>query len=191
MSSLDQARQTQLNNLQTKTGKTLAELREFIAHSGLTKHGEIRSLLMQQFDLGYGDANTLVHFALSSDGQSAAESSGASLEALVSEIYSGKHETLRPLHDLVMEQVFSFGEFEIAPKKGYLSLRRKRQFAMVGPASKGRLEVGLNMKGIPTTARLQEQPAGGMCQYKVYLTSAAEADAELLAWMRQAYDSAG
>ena len=77
------------------------------------------------------------------------------------------------------------------PKKGYLSLRRKKQFAMLGPASKGRVEVGLNMKGVQGTERLQEMSPGGMCQYKVFLADPAEVDAELVSWIRQAYDSAG
>ena len=77
------------------------------------------------------------------------------------------------------------------PKKGYLSWRRKRQFAMVGPASRGRLEVGLNMKNVDSTERLQAQPPGGMCQYKVYLTSPMEVDDELMVWIRQAYERAG
>jgi hypothetical protein len=83
-----------------------------------------------------------------------------------------------------------FGVMRAAQPHASLHLRRKRQFAMVCPASKGRLEVGLNMKGAPGAARLLEQPAGGMCQYKVFLSNAAEVDAELLAWVRQAYESA-
>lgn len=71
-----------------------------------------------------------------------------------------------------------------------MSLRRKKQFAMVGPASKGRVEVGLNLKGVKGTARLVEQPAGGMCQYKVYLTDAKEVDKELMGWVKQAFESA-
>jgi hypothetical protein len=34
-------------------------------------------------------------------------------------------------------------------------------------------------------------PPGGMCQYKVYLTSPKEVDKELLAWIRLAYDGSG
>ena len=90
-----------------------------------------------------------------------------------------------------MAEVDPFGPFEVAPKKGYVSLRRKRQFAMVGPATKGRLEVGLNMKGVQPTERLVEMPPGGMCQYKVFLTDAGEVDEELVGWIRQAYDAAG
>jgi hypothetical protein len=90
-----------------------------------------------------------------------------------------------------MAAVRTFGDFEEAPKKTYLSLRRKKQFAMVGPATNTRVEVGLNMKGVPATERLVEEPPGRMCQYKVRLTSADEVDADLIGWLRQAYDQAG
>lgn len=53
---------TQLNNIQAKTGKTIAELHAAVAASGAAKHGEKRSWLMENFKLGYGDANTVVHF---------------------------------------------------------------------------------------------------------------------------------
>jgi hypothetical protein len=69
MSSLDDARATQLKNIENKTGLTLDQMRTLITQSGLSKHGEIRSMLMNELKLGYGDANTLVHLALGSDGQ--------------------------------------------------------------------------------------------------------------------------
>ncbi|OGN74845.1 MAG: hypothetical protein A2X25_15465 [Chloroflexi bacterium GWB2_49_20] len=188
---MDKARNTQIKNIETKTGKTLDELTLLIQNSGLTQHGQIRDFLIQEFKLGYGDANMLVHYALQSDGQSAAGASGASLQEITSQIFAGKTETQRQIHDRVMLEVEKFGKFEIAPKKTYLSLRRKRQFAMLGPASKNRVEVGLNMKGLAGTDRLVLLPAGGMCQYKVFLNNPNQVDAELLGWLRQAYDSAG
>jgi Domain of unknown function (DUF5655)/Domain of unknown function (DUF4287) len=190
MSTLDQARQTQLRNIEAKTGQPLAALREVISASGLLKHGELRSMLMARFSLGHGDANALVHFALASDGQSAAEAAGASDDALLDEIYSGKKAPLRPIHDALMRVIAGFGAFELAPKKGYVSLRRKKQFAMIGPATAVRVELGLNLKGVPGTTRLLEQAAGGMCSHKLRLTAASEVDAELCAWLRQAFDAA-
>jgi hypothetical protein len=62
---------------------------------------------------------------------------------------------------------------------------------MIGPGTKGRIEIGLNMKGPEATGRLIAQPPGGMCQYKVFVSTADEVDGELLGWMRRAYDSAG
>lgn len=191
MSDLDKARETQLRNIEAKTGKSLDQVRALIQESGLAKHGEIRSMLMAKLGLGYGDANGLVHYALSSDGQSAAQASGASTDSVVSEIYSGKKEHLRPIHDRLMAAIEKLGAFETVPKKGYVSLRRKKQFAMVGPATNDRVEVGLNMKGVAETPRLAAMPAGGMCQYKVKVTEPSQVDEELVAWVRQAYEGAG
>jgi len=109
---------------------------------------------------------------------------------VLAEIYSGPKAELRPIHDKLLAAIEKFGAFEIAPKKNYVSLRRKKQFAMISPATKTRVEVGINVKGLKPTARLIEMPAGGMCQYKVNVTAVGEVDKELIAWIRQAYDNA-
>ena len=189
MSSLDQARDTQLRNIEARTGQTLEQLRSLLAGSGLTRHGELRSFAMEKLGLGHGDANTLVHLALASDGQSAA--AGKSDTDVLAEIYADKKAPLRPIHDAVMAATAKFGEFEVVPKKGYVSLRRKKQFAMIGPGGATRVDVGLNMKGVAATDRLLAEKPGGMCQYKVKLTTPSEVDAELAGWLRLAYDAAG
>lgn len=189
MSSLDKARDTQLRNIEAKTGKSLDQLRTLLAASGFTKHGELRSFTMEKLGLGYGDANTLVHLALASDGQSAA--AGKPDEDVLAGIYADRKAALRPIHDALMAAINRFGEFEIAPKKGYVSLRRKKQFAMIGPGSATRVDVGLNMKDVAATDRLLAEKPGGMCQYKVKLASASEVDAELIGWIRRAYEAAG
>jgi hypothetical protein len=190
MSDVNQATETQLKNIQTRTGKTLEELTAFVQQSGLTKHGEIRSHLQKELGLGYGDANTLTHYALN-PALTASPTPGNDIEQTVAEIYTGKKAALRPIHDQLMAALRPFGDFEIAPKKGYVSLRRKKQFAMIGPATNTAVEVGLNVKELAATERLLAMPPGGMCQYKVRLGDAAEVDDELIAWIRQAYASAG
>lgn len=191
MSSLDQAVQTQLRNIEAKTGKTLDQLREALAATGLQKHGQLRDWAKAELGLGHGDANTLIHLALASDGASAAKATGATTDDVLDGIYTGPKAAMRPIHDAVMAAANALGEFEIAPKKGYVSLRRKKQFAMVGPATNTRFEVGLNLKGVDGTDRLVAQPAGGMCQYKVVLAGPADVDAAFAAWLRQAYEQAG
>ena len=59
-----------------------------------------------------------------------------------------------------MAEIQHFGEFEIAPKKGYVSLRRKKQFAMIGPASNTRLRGGYQSQK-PASQRAPACPAGG------------------------------
>ncbi|MES1240079.1 MAG: DUF5655 domain-containing protein [Acidobacteriota bacterium] len=185
---VDKAFETQLRNIQAKTGKSLDELFSLVRESGLQKHGEIRDWLKSSLGLGHGDANTLTQrYLKAAEGAPAPAASGDVLD----EIYSGGKAGLRPIHDRLMAAIDAFGPFEIAPKKGYVSLRRKKQFAMIGPATKTRVEVGLNMKGAEATPRLLAMPAGGMCQYKVNVADAAEVDPELVAWIRQAYEAAG
>lgn len=189
MDSLDKARITQLNNIQQKTGKTIGEIQNEIQSSGLQKHGELRKMLMERYNLGFGDATMLVHFAQQTDGQTAAEAAQATPEEILAGIYTGSKTGLLPLHVLVMAKIDQMGNYTVAPKKGYLSLRRKRQFAMIGPGTKGRLEIGLNMKNMQGSHRLIEQPAGGMCQYKIFLTSVQDVDDELLGYIKSAFDA--
>ena len=189
MSSIDKATQTQLDNIQKKTEKSLAELAEVIRKSGLTRHGEIRDYIKRELGLGHGDANTLVHAVLQSDGERAAE--GKSGDQVLDEIYSGAKGHMRPIHEKLMKEISRFGAFEIAPKKGYVSLRRKRQFAMIGPKTNTRFEVGINAKELKKNARLLEQPKGSMCNYIVNLADPKEVDSELVAWIRSAYEGAG
>jgi hypothetical protein len=191
MADMDKATATQLANIEKKTGKSLAQLTAAIRASGRAKHGEIRGWLMETYGIGHGDANTLTHLALRSDGASAAKAAGATTEDVLAEIYSGKKAHLRPIHDKLMAGIAKFGEFEIAPKKGYVSLRRKKQFAMLGPKTNERFELGLNLKEDVKDARVKPLPPGGMCQYIAPLTSAEEVDASLLAHVKRAFDAAG
>ena len=191
MNSVDKAIEAQLENIQTRTGKTLDEIFALIRKSDLTKHGEILELLKRDLGVGHGDANRLALAFQQSDGERAAQATKATTDDVVNVLYAGAKAGLLPIHETLMAAIAKLGPFEIAPKKGYISLRRKKQFAMIGPATKTRVEVGLNMKGVEPTARLVALPTGGMCQYKVDVTDAKEVDEDLVTWIRQAYDSAG
>lgn len=189
MTSQDKAIATQMANIEKRTGKSFAVLTAIVKRSGLAKHGELVKMLKTDLGMGHGDANMVVHFALKPDGQTAAE--GQSPEQMLDGLYTGPKEALRPIHEKLMVAIRKFGDFEEAPKKTYVSYRRKKQFAMIGPATNTRVEVGLNVKDLQTSERLLEQPAGRMCNYIVKLTDANEVDAALIAWIKSAYESAG
>jgi hypothetical protein len=191
MADMDKATATQLANIEKKSGKSIAQLTAAIKKSGKAKHGEIRSWLMETYGIGHGDANLVAHTALNSDGASAAKASGASADDVLGEIYAGKKAHLRPIHDKLMQAISKFGDFEVAPKKGYVSLRRKKQFAMLGPKTNDRLELGLNLKDNINDTRVKPVPPGGMCQYIVPLTTAGEIDDKLIGYVKKAYDAAG
>jgi hypothetical protein len=187
---------TQLRNIEARTGRSIAELHAVLAASGLAKTGERRALLMAQFKLGYGDANAVALFMgkpLPDLGAGApARPAGASgSDDALGTLYSGPKAPLRPLHEAVMRAVHELGDFEEAPKKAYISLRRKKQFAMIGPATKDSIEIGLNARDLPAHPRLKLLPPGGMCQASTRLSHADEIDATLKGWLRSAYDAAG
>jgi hypothetical protein len=188
MSSLQQAQKTHLDNILKKTGKNLPELTAIIQKSGLKQHGELHALMMRKLGLSYGDANALVHAVQRSDGQRQAE--GKSEAEVLDEIYKGAKAPLRPIHEAIMQEIAPLGDFEKVPKKGYVSLRRQKQFAMLGPATNKRVELGLNVKDLPPSGRLIEQPRGSMCNYIVQLTDPAQVDAELTAWIKFAFEAA-
>jgi hypothetical protein len=184
MADPQSAAANQLRNIEAKTGKSFAQLCRLIADSGLTKVGEQRTMLMDKLKLGFGDANMLALRAKDAAAPVAADADP--LDA----IYAGAKAPLRKLHERLHAEIAKLGDFATAPKKGYVSLRRKKQFAMLGPATRDQLELGLNAKGLEASARLKVLPPGGMCQYAVRLSSAGEIDAELLAWVRAAYNAA-
>jgi hypothetical protein len=186
MSSPEQALATQLRNIEAKTGQDLAALRAAIDGSGKARHGDVRTWLMETYGLGFGDANTLAHHASSSKG-TAGPADGDPL----AEIYTGKKAHLRAIHEAVMAAIQPWGDFELAPKKGYVAFRRKKQFAMLGPKTAERAELGINLKDDVASERIVAQKPGGMCQYAVALTQPGDVDAEVLAVLRRAYDAAG
>src|SRR5688572_27001507 len=147
MADLSAALRTQLRNIQARTGRTIAALHAELAATGLAKVGEKRSWLMATHKLGYGDANTvalLVGKIPPGLGDTAVAAAPAGAGDPLAELYVGPKAHLRAVHDAVITAVRSFGAFEEAPKKTYISLRRKKQFAMVGPATKDQVEIGLN-----------------------------------------------
>jgi 3-methyladenine DNA glycosylase/8-oxoguanine DNA glycosylase len=146
---------TMIANIEAKTGKTLAQLSDVVKKSTLTQHAELREMLMEKFGLGHGQANTVVHLALKSDGASAAAAAGHSADDVMAQIYSGKKEALRPIHDAVLDILRGLGDFEAAPKKDYISYRRKKQFLMAGPKTATAVELGFGAKALPANARLK------------------------------------
>jgi len=173
---------TMLANLEADSGKPVSWWFDVIDQSGLTKHGQKVAYLKSEHGLGHGYANTLVHLATQRT------EVGNETVDLVGAQYRGK-EQLRPIHDAVITAVSGFGDdVEIAPKKTSVSLRRSKQFALIEPATKTRVDIGINLKGDEPTERLLA--AGGMCTHKVRVSDVAEVDDELIGWLREAYERA-
>jgi predicted transport protein len=183
MATLDDATRTQIANIERSTGRSMEDWIALVRASGLERHAEMVAMLKAEHGLGHGNANLIALRAR------AAADAPQSDEALIASHYEGQKAALRPLYDAVIDRVRAFGDdVELAPKKTYVSLRRRRQFGQVGPAGRDRLEVGLNLD-LPVGGRVEK--ATGMASRRVRISSASELDDELLGYLRRAYDEAG
>ena len=183
MATIEEQINSQIANIERSTGRLMAEWIEIVRSAGLTKHAQSVAMLKAEHGLGHGNANLIAIRAREADAGGA-----VSGEDLVASHYAGRNAPLRPAYEAVVELVRAFGDdVELAPKKSYVSLRRRRQFAQVGPAS-GQLEVGLNLAGAEATARLR--PTTGMASHRVRIADASGLDDELVGWLREAYDRA-
>ncbi len=187
MSNGQQAQRGHLKSIQQKTGKSLAELAAVVRRSRIKQQGQLRTMVMRKWGLSYSDANALVHVAQEAPKKPVKEKKP---EDPLDKFYSGAKAPLRPIHEAITREVSRFGEFECVPEKGYISLRRKKQFLMLRPTRNKQLELGLNVKDLPPAIRLQEQPRGSEVNYLVRLSDPIEVNAEIIAWMKFAYEIA-
>lgn len=180
------AMESQLKNLEEKTGKKLADWSRIVNESGLQKHGEMVSMLKEKYGLGHGNANMLVHHAKQSHAGFAED------DVLVGEQYKGK-EKLKTWYDKLLKEVEAFGsDVEVSPKKAYVSLRRKKQFAIIQPSTKTRLDIGLNLKEAAPTGKLEDGGSwNGMCNYRIRIEDEKDLDNAVTAWLKKAYEQAG
>lgn len=177
---MDKALQTMINNMPEKTGKDLKQWLQILAHENIAKHAAAVDFLKTEYGLSHGFANTIV--ALSKD-------QNESAEELVLHQYSGK-ESLKPLYDKLIASVEKFGpDVVITPKKGSVSLIRKNQFALIKPATKTRIDLGLKLKDVAVQGRLEDSgPFGTMCTHRVQLKTLTDIDAEVMQWLAMAYE---
>jgi hypothetical protein len=182
---------SQIRNIEEKYGKTMKEWSAIIGASGLTKHGQVVAMLKEQ-GLPHGAAHRIALTVLKTDGASVAKAIQAKGGDPVLALYAGPKESLRPIHDRIMGFVQDLGtDLEMVPKKGYVSLRRTKQFAMIQPSTRTRVDVGLVLKGVKPSGRLESAEGfNALFTHRVRLENAAGVDADLKAWLKQAYKAA-
>lgn len=184
---MDKGTETMIENLYKNTGKTLDQWIAIVVKEKLEKHGEIINFLKEDHGLTHGYANLVAHRANGTDAGSAENT-----DDLIEKQYKGK-EHLKPLYDRLMGEIQNFGhDIEIAPKNAYVSLRRKKQFAILQPATKTRFEIGINLKGHEPKGKLEVvNTPNAMCSHRINLADARDIDSEIVGWLKQAYDNAG
>jgi predicted transport protein len=177
---MDKALQTMIDNMPEKTGKSLAEWQKILKEKSFTKHSEGVKYLKTEHNVTHGFANTIVTLI---------KNENNTAEDLVENQYKGK-ENLFPIYKNIIDYVQSLGtDVTITPKKESVSIIRKRQFILIKPATKTRIDLGLKLKDKPTTSRLENSgPFGTMCTHRVQISDIHEVDNELKEWIKEAYE---
>jgi len=171
MPTVEEGLRAQIRNIEATYGRPIESWIELIRASGLTKHNEVVAMLKTEHGMTHGAAHRV---------------------SLVARLYEGKWAALLPIHERLMAVVSALGEdVEQAPKSGYVSLRRRKQFAMIQPAA-ARVDVGLILKDVPAGGRLERAGSfNPMFTHRVRVAAPDEVDDELAGWVQEAYDRAG
>jgi predicted transport protein len=183
--NMDKATKTMIENLYKNTGKTMEQWIDIVKKQNLSKHGEIIEFLKVQNGFSHGFANLVAHKANETDAGSAENQ-----DDLIANQYIGK-ENFKSIYDKLISEIQAFGnDIEIAPKISYVSLRRKKQFAILNPATKTRFEIGINLKGQEPKGKLELEKPNAMCSHKINLSDMNDINPEVIEWIRTAYENA-
>lgn len=185
MSSVETSLEARLARIQERSDTSLDEAFRILEGSDLEEHDGLRDLLEERTGMGRDDAETLVHVF-----RQRGEDAQRTLEGEPDRIYSGKRRALRRIHDVILERLDRLGEFDVSAKQAYVSLRREKRFATVGPVRETYVEVGLDAEGLEPGGRLRRDGLGGS-RHSVRISDPEEVDDELLEWVRSAFESAG
>jgi hypothetical protein len=182
---VDAATAKMIANLEANTGRSFADWIAEAKASGHGKHGQLVAWLKADRGLTHGYANLVAHKAMASDAGSQAG------DDLVEAMFAGPKAAMRPAYDKAAGFVEGLGGVEFAPKKGYMSLRRSKQFALLQPSTKDRLDVALVLKGVEPAGRLEAAGSwNAMVSHRIRIGSAEEVDAEVLGWIKRAWEAA-
>ncbi len=174
-----------IENFEAKTGRGFDAWLADARGSGHERHKPLVDWLKAEHGLGHGHANLVAHKALGSDAGSIGD------EALLAAMFAGPKAAVRPIHDAVMALVDRLGAVELAPKKGYVSLRRAKQFGLVQPSTATRVDLGLTLKGVAPAGRLEAAGSwNAMVTHRVRLSEVAQVDDDVAVWLRQAWEAA-
>jgi hypothetical protein len=179
--------QSYLDNIQAKTGKTPDDFRALAAEKGLVKNGEIVNWLKTDFGLGHGHANAIAHLIMRTD------ETKTGPDDPIAAHFTGKKAGWREPYNALAARTLAFGsDVEIAPAKSYINLvRGARKFGIVQISAADRMDIGIKRKGVAATDRFEAAGSwNAMVTHRVRITDPTQIDAEVLAWLKLAYDAA-
>ncbi len=177
--------QAYLDNIKAKTGKSPDDFRALAKKNRLTRSGEIVQWLKSDFSLGHGHAMAIAHLIVHADDSK--RDSADRLEAL----FSGSKARWRPAYDALAAQLARFGsDLALSPNRTYINvLRGGKKLALLQPSSVKCFDIGIKLPGIAPAGRFEKAGSwNAMVTHRVRIAEPGEIDAELLSWLRKAYE---
>ncbi|MCF1744852.1 DUF4287 domain-containing protein [Paradevosia shaoguanensis] len=181
--------QAYLDTIKEKTGKgpsdfiALARAKGFLEPG--TKATQIVDWLKDEYDLGRGHAMAIV--AILKDSQTPR----GSVDERIEKLFSGSKAGWRETYEGLLNRLSSLGEIGTGPTDTYVSLLRgKKKFAILQPGA-AHLDIGIKRKDEPATERFAEAGSwNAMVTHRVRVTDAREIDAEVMDWLKKAFEAA-
>jgi hypothetical protein len=177
-------------NLPEKTGKTFDQWVRLAKKEGPPGRKEKVAWLKSAHGLGTVTANFI-----------AAEAEGKSITAayadegaLLNGMFAGDRTGLRPIYDELVKTSRKLGkDVELTVCKTYVGMRRGRQFAIVKPTTRTRVDLGLALPKAEAGGRLLKAKSMGSDRmtHRMELASKRDIDGEVKRWMQTAYEAAG
>ena len=182
--------QAYLDTIKEKTGMSPDDFEAIARDRGLLTDdipaGPILTWLADDYGLGRGHAMALVSvFRGRLNGQ-------PSLGDAIDKFFAGPKSKWQLTWDELMQQVMKFGpDVSLQPTDTYIGIvRAGKKFAVVATTA-ARMDVGLKLKGDAPTDRLTASGSwNAMVTHRVQLFDGADADPQLIGWLREAYDRA-
>jgi hypothetical protein len=180
--------QAYLDTIKKKTGKSPEDFRALAQRKGLlapgVKAGEVLAWLKADFGLGHGHAMAMYGTIKPTDGPP------ASRDEQIDKHFSGRRARWRDAYGQLMAAVAAFGnDVSVQPTNSYLSLLRGgKKFGTVHVAA-DRIDIGIKDKAADAGDRLTAAGTWNtMVTHRVTVDDPQHLDAELIGWLKAAYD---
>ena len=176
-----------MTTLGPRRGKTPEDFRALANEKGLVKSREILEWLKTDYGLGYGHAGAIYYSIAHADDVV------ASTDDRIDTLFAGNKDRFRPAYDTLAAEIAEFGpDIELSPNMTYVNvLRAGKKFAILQPSSANRFDIGIKLKGVAPTERFEAAGTwNAMVTHRVRISDPQQIDAEVLAWLQQAYDAA-
>jgi len=179
-----------LDNIQIKTGKTPHDFKVLAEQKGLLKEGvktgQIVSWLKEDYGLGQGHAMAIVLTL-----REATQPKLSNAEK-IARLFKGDKAKWRELYDKLFDKIYEFGpDVSADPTDTYISILRNGKKLAVVQITSERLDIGIKLKSAQPTRRFEAAGAwNSMVTHRMRINDPAQIDAEVLAWLKQAYQAA-